>query len=962
MNKLTDWLITHRKLVIIFVLLATILFGYFAVNISLNTDFATYLSDDDPLVQEFKRIGDVFDSNYIGMIIFKPDKGEELFTSSNLEDIDRLTERYKKFEGINSVVSLTNVPDIKKIDGGFSVGEMLEGNIPQKGKELNKFKTRILSKEMYRGTLISEDGNSTLLMVSFDSKADHMKIAGKLINRTKEIVGLTENYYFGGMPFVMYSMSEGIINNLIYLVPLILIFLLGVLYIGFRKLSGLVFPLIVVLISSIWTLGILSIVGIPLDMLTGIMPVILIAMGSADGIHIMRRYFEARGEGLDNNQAIKTTLSEMAVPVIFTSLTTIVGFISLIISNFTIIRNFGIATSIGIFIALLISIFVLPALASLLKESSDKNVAFQNTGNSALMAKTSNFIYHHQKSILIATIIFVVVAVSGIPMIVTNVDWSLCLAQGSKPYQAEMILRDKFGGSLPLQISVQGDIKDPAVLKRIRQIEIYANSRGLIENTSSIATMLSEMNYIMNGRYKVPETSQGIANLWFLLGDNKMVDQIVDSNQREALVQGRIGTMATADMQTASRQVKSYLKNMDSNLVLIDKNILNKKGKETLNTIQLQRVAERLALQLSEYKLTKDQITSSLMQSRKQFKLDTFESSLKIFVSDYLTGDSSEIKVNNKSLANRIADKLLAKMDYFSVEAIPDIKSINKIVKSEINTNNPDDLYWLSDSLVYKLKNKVKEIKVNYLWNQLVNDTHLEQSRLLTKKVKGSLWLLEEQRVAISKKTYDKNINLFASGKLRENKAELQLTGMVPVLNQMEKELLPTQIKSVGITLLVVILILIIIFKSVKIGLAGIVPTILTILTNFAILGYFGIGLDSFTALIASVVIGLGIDYTIHFVSRFKQELKNKQNDLAALTKTLQTTGVAIIINALSVGLGFEVLVLAAGQHVSLLGGLLGLALIVSAVFTLTVLPVLLLIIKPGFILNTGEKNKEVSQ
>jgi len=136
------------------------------------------------------------------------------------------------------------------------------------------------------------------------------------------------------------------------------------------------------------------------------------------------------------------------------------------------------------------------------------------------------------------------------------------------------------------------------------------------------------------------------------------------------------------------------------------------------------------------------------------------------------------------------------------------------------------------------------------------------------------------------------------------------------------------------------------------VGLIGIVPTALTILTNFAVLGYAGIGLDSFTALIASVVIGLGVDYTIHFLSRFRLELSTSSDDREALSRTLSSTGASIVLNAVAVGLGFEVLLFAYGQHLRIFGGLLGLSLIVSALFTLLVLPPLVVMIKPRYYRN----------
>ncbi len=175
-------------------------------------------------------------------------------------------------------------------------------------------------------------------------------------------------------------------------------------------------------------------------------------------------------------------------------------------------------------------------------------------------------------------------------------------------------------------------------------------------------------------------------------------------------------------------------------------------------------------------------------------------------------------------------------------------------------------------------------------------------------------------------------------------------TGLAAVLKQMEEKLIPSQIMSLLIALVLIAIIIGFIFRSATIGWISIVPISLTILVNFAVMGYFKIGLDSFTTMVASVAIGLGIDTDIHFISCFKREFSKIGDELKALKKTLSTTGVAILINTLTVGIGFAVLLLSGGQHVRRFGGLVALTVFLSALFSFTVLPATLLLVKPKFL------------
>ena len=148
------------------------------------------------------------------------------------------------------------------------------------------------------------------------------------------------------------------------------------------------------------------------------------------------------------------------------------------------------------------------------------------------------------------------------------------------------------------------------------------------------------------------------------------------------------------------------------------------------------------------------------------------------------------------------------------------------------------------------------------------------------------------------------------------------------------------------LALVLIIVLFSLIFRSFKIGVLGIMPIVLTIMLNFTIMALLRIGLDSFTAMIASLTIGLGVDYAVHFTSRFQRESEKTSSKLLIVHRTLETTGKAIIINAFAVGIGFAVLLLAGGQHIRRFGGLTSFTMMTAALLTLTMLPAIFLYIQ----------------
>ena len=168
-------------------------------------------------------------------------------------------------------------------------------------------------------------------------------------------------------------------------------------------------------------------------------------------------------------------------------------------------------------------------------------------------------------------------------------------------------------------------------------------------------------------------------------------------------------------------------------------------------------------------------------------------------------------------------------------------------------------------------------------------------------------------------------------------------TGLGPIFRELDAKLLRSQLVSLGLALGFVFLLLTVQFRSLKYGLIGVSPLLLTLLVNFGVMGYAHIPLDDATLMIAPLAIGIGVDYAIHFTSRFRRELRHNSDVAQALLQTYRTTGVAILINAVSVGLGFAVLLFGDVVPVQRFGLLVALAMLVSAGSALTLLPALLL-------------------
>lgn len=179
---------------------------------------------------------------------------------------------------------------------------------------------------------------------------------------------------------------------------------------------------------------------------------------------------------------------------------------------------------------------------------------------------------------------------------------------------------------------------------------------------------------------------------------------------------------------------------------------------------------------------------------------------------------------------------------------------------------------------------------------------------------------------------------------------DVSIAGYADMENAMTTLITGSQVSSLILSLILVFIIVALSFKSVAAGFFGAVPLSFAIIINFGVMGFTGIHLDMVTAMIASIAVGIGIDYTIHFLSAYRHERLISDDIREVTEKTMQTTGKAILFNASAVAAGFLVLCFSNFTTLKYIGGLVALTMLTSSAAALTVLPVLLNIFKPAFI------------
>jgi predicted RND superfamily exporter protein len=251
--------------------------------------------------------------------------------------------------------------------------------------------------------------------------------------------------------------------------------------------------------------------------------------------------------------------------VILAALTTITGFISFIFGSYlTMIRDFGIYTALGTFIALILSLFFIPALISAFswkgKESVPVTMNDGNTFFSKYFLKPLQLIlFKRTKTILLIWIALTVVNIGGIFLIRRNVDVRNYFRKGNPTRVAEDIMTSKFGGTKPVFVLFKGDVQSPEFLKAMLRTEEYMKQNPEIASAQSIADLIVEINGALGEGHGIPDSREKIEQIWFLLDGNENLQKFVSEDQKEAVIISRFLSSENSEKKKFEESMKSFI-------------------------------------------------------------------------------------------------------------------------------------------------------------------------------------------------------------------------------------------------------------------------------------------------------------------------------------------------------------------------------------------------------------------
>ena len=534
-SSITEKIIAFRWPIILLVTGLTIFLGLQIRNLRIDADVLSSLPESDPDAVLMKQIGKNFGGNRMGIVILETDN---IYNSEVIRNIRVLTDTIERIDGIYSVSSLTNIINIKGGDSGIEIGRLVdEYSIPESQEDFDQLRENIAANAMYKGSIVSEDETSSLIVFTLSDDADVNLVARQVIDKT-EALGLSEKLYYIGSPMLITYIAELMKNDLSNLLPVAFVLIGLILFLSFRSWSGVILPLLTAVISIVWALGLMAVFGYSMSMISNNIPMILLAVGSAYAIHVVNRVQVVRRLGIAN--AVRTALNYVLVPVILAAVTTAIGFVSFIFGAYLkMIRDFGIFTAIGTLVACLISIFFVPAILSLTRDRQAKTAQNLKKGSvvaERLLMPLKEFLLKYPRQTLGAWLAVIVLSLLGIFFIERSVDIQDYFKKGNPTREAERIMVEKFGGTKPVFVHFRGNMQDPAVLNKMIMASNYMEKSPDIYTSMSVAKLIAEINLAITGNREVPEEEEMVQQLWFLLDGNEVMQRFVSEDLTEGII------------------------------------------------------------------------------------------------------------------------------------------------------------------------------------------------------------------------------------------------------------------------------------------------------------------------------------------------------------------------------------------------------------------------------------------
>ncbi len=530
-------------------------------KLTIDTSNDAFYHQDDPIRIGYNKFRQQFGKDDHIIIGLKPAK---IFTSSFLQTLQQIqSEIEDKVPHIKKATSLLNVRHTYGQDDELIVEDLIE-SIPQSSQELAALQQKATSNPFYQNYLLSKDGEFTFIdiepvavkvikttdpgqaaQIKYVSTQEYAEMVDALQPILAKYKSSALNIYVAGFPVITDRLTRAIEQTMAELMPISMLVNLIFLILLFRRISGVIYPSITVLLSITSTVGAMAWLAISMDLITSILPTLLTVVAIADSVHLMSGFYqEYEKNGGDKKAAIAHSMGRNGLAILMTSLTTSVGFASFLLADMAPVAHLGIVAPIGIALAFIYTVLLLPALIAIFPLSKPKNNYVLTGFSDRILDWIADISCTRYKTILFASFVLLLIGISGASQLRLSHNALKWFPQDSQVRVDTTMIDAALGGSIPIEVTIDTGKKrglyNPDLIRRLAVSAEAVKRLGTdsvgVANIISLHTILKEVNKALHANndadYTIPDSRELIAQelLLFEISAADDLYKLVDDN------------------------------------------------------------------------------------------------------------------------------------------------------------------------------------------------------------------------------------------------------------------------------------------------------------------------------------------------------------------------------------------------------------------------------------------------
>lgn len=567
-NSVARTILRNRILIIVFILSSTTLLALQWKNMKFSYTEANLLPDDHEVNQQYQQFVDIFgeEGNAVVLAVNDPD----LFTEENFNAWHELAEKLENFEAVDFGISVGNLQKLQKFEdpGRFEMVPLIEAENPD-SLEVQAYKEELFNKlPFYEGLIFSRKSNTVQTAVYLHKEIVNTEARKDFI--VDELIPLVENFeeqtglniYVSGMPYIRTLNSQNIIDEIGLFIGAALLVTSLLLFFFFRSWRATFISMVTVVIGVMWSFGVLGLLRYEITVLTAIIPPLIIVIGIPNCIFLINKYQQEIQKHGNQAKSLQRVITKVGNATLMTNLTTASGFATFILTESTLLKEFGVVASINILAIFLLSLLIIPIFYSYLRLPKQRHLKHLNlnwiTGIADWMQR---MVKHHKISIFVISLLLLVSSIIGIYTIRVSGSLLEDMPKSAQFYKDIRFFEEEFEGILPLEILIDTErekgVMKLATLKKMEELqELLAEEEEFSKPVSVVNLVKYSKQAYYNANpeyYQLPSSMEQNFILPYAkdLGeaDNNILSTYVDSTGRYARMTTFMKDIGTEEME-----------------------------------------------------------------------------------------------------------------------------------------------------------------------------------------------------------------------------------------------------------------------------------------------------------------------------------------------------------------------------------------------------------------------------